>query len=1468
MSEIKTKLTLQDNFTNHLKNLHSNMKDTLAQFGALDKAASKMGQIFGKMGQFTSKMAGKFKQPFVQLGQAITNMRGKSRVLDSLMQTFGNLGNRVKSSLSGVLSHVRNFASKLPGAFKQASSAVKQFGDDFKNAFNRMKSSAQQSGSVFKSVLGATGVAALVGNAINQVKALSSAAMQSSDSMDKFASTMQFAGIDNNQISEATKQLKAYADLTVYDNADAFNTAAQLAANGISNYVDMTKAAGNLNAVAGGTKETFKSLNLALVQTVGAGKLTTENWNQITDAIPGASGKLQQAMRDAGAFTGDFREAMADGEITANEFTDAILKLGNMQAALEAAQSTKTFEGAFGALESNVVDNINKVVNAIGKDKLVGIINGTSELVTKATDKLIAFGSKMKPYADILTNSFNRLKAPVQSAVQAVLSSLGKLNGGLGSQQSLASFQNFVDGIVNGITKLAQFVERNSDSIAKFISMLPKLATAFVGFKIGKGVVGNLFNFSAGILGMVGATGKLLVNLSGIFKFGKKKVPMPEIPTTSTQELPGKSGKNPFNFEKLFDGLGKYGKRAVGFASIFATIKLISEASKALKSVYENIPDDLTGLAVKFGAMSIAIGAMGGLVAIAGKIANANKGEAIAGLASIAGISVMLMLAAESMRQINDKVPANIGKFSSKIANMAIAIGSFALLTGAVGTLTSSGIGALVAGAGFASIILLCAEMVIVSKAISKLNTSIPSNFDGLKNKLATISQVIGYFNQSNLGNGFNLIGNVVSTANVAVISKTISAFVSIAKQLTKLNAMVIPTGVSAKISQLQKVLGLLQGGSLKRVFSSKFEQLETKNLDTTITSLLSIAKKLQKIGTIPIVDSVSDKVKNLQKAVSSLNDGSLSDVFGSKFTQWDTGNIDKTLSSLNSIAKKLQKLNEITVPNDVSNKVKNIQKAVSSLSDTSFGKLVSGKFEQWNTGNIDKSLSALQSIGSKLEKIQSVKINVNTVKKKIESIKKAIEPLNGGFWNSLGQMFSNGASSGNYKKAGSAVDSLVSIASGLYGLEHVPFDEQSTISKIRSIKRVVEALSGKVGKIANFKNAVQAVDQFIDVSNKLVSLQHVPFNETEYISKIQSVKRVIKELGGKMVSIGSYASAGNAVNQLISIANNLSSLQLIPFNEQATIEKIQSIKSVLNQLGEGMNAVLSQMGGTEGYTIALQSIQKVHEIANVANQLVGIEINTEAIIGNINKVKEIINAMNSIGQGSDGGAGLTATVQAFNNLITVINQLNATTQTVMSSFVSNIQNGMSQSVALINAGKDQMVQAFNGLSAQLNSAGIFAMQGLTSGIQSGAASAIAAAQNVAHQISSTISSALKINSPSRVMMEIGGFVSQGLAIGLNRELFRVQNASRNLAIASMPQGIAAMDNYGQVDYQYANQLSNVQMNQLSANQGVVSSSHTTTTLSPTINVTVNGGGEIPNARKIADEVAKVIVNEFNSNLR
>ncbi|MFR2313482.1 MAG: tape measure protein [Bifidobacterium sp.] len=146
-----------------------------------------------------------------------------------------------------------------------------------------------------------------------------------SDSAQKFASTLNFAGVSEQQIKRLTASTQDYADKTVYDLNDIRNTTAQLAANGVPNYDKLAEAAGNLNAVAGGSADTFKSVAMVLTQTAGQGKLTTENWNQLSDAIPGASGKIQQALKEAGAYTGNFRDAMADGQITAQEFNDAIM---------------------------------------------------------------------------------------------------------------------------------------------------------------------------------------------------------------------------------------------------------------------------------------------------------------------------------------------------------------------------------------------------------------------------------------------------------------------------------------------------------------------------------------------------------------------------------------------------------------------------------------------------------------------------------------------------------------------------------------------------------------------------------------------------------------------------------------------------------------------------------------------------------------------------------------------------------------------------------------------------------------------------------------------------------------------------------------------------------------------------------------------------------------------------------------
>ena len=223
----------------------------------------------------------------------------------------------------------------------------------------------------------------IITSAINGIQNLAGEAINSADALKKFESTMSFAGYDDAAISKAKDDMKDYADKTVYDLDTVANTTAQLAANGIQDYTGLTQAAGNLNAVAGGNAETFKSVAMVMTQTAGAGKLTTENWNQLADAIPGASGKLQEAMLKNGAYTGNFREAMEKGEITADEFNQAIMDLGFTDAAQQAATSTDTFEGAMGNMKAAVTDGLMQIYDAIGSENVTGFINGISDAVSK-----------------------------------------------------------------------------------------------------------------------------------------------------------------------------------------------------------------------------------------------------------------------------------------------------------------------------------------------------------------------------------------------------------------------------------------------------------------------------------------------------------------------------------------------------------------------------------------------------------------------------------------------------------------------------------------------------------------------------------------------------------------------------------------------------------------------------------------------------------------------------------------------------------------------------------------------------------------------------------------------------------------------------------------------------------------------------------------------------------------------------
>lgn len=397
-----------------VNDLTDEIKDNERQMNAEVKALKSAGD---EAGAFEAKQKGLTKQ--AELSERA--MDEQRKVVKLMADEFGDSADETEDArkeLNKLERQSKLSDKQLEGLKNSADNAgreIDDFGDNAERSSRKMDGFKDKIGSLKSSLSfgAAAGVASnLIGRVVDGVMDLKDEAFAASDSLDKFTQTMEFAGVDNSKIKESQKVMKEYADQTVYELGDVMNTTAQLAANGVEDFNGLTQAIGNVNAVSGGNAETFKSVATAMTQTIGTGKLTTENFNQISDAIPGASGKIQEALKEMGAYAGgDFREAMANGEISAEELNTAFMKLGMTDVAKKAAGSTKTIEGAVGNLQAGVVNMINEIIGALGKGNITSFIDGITKGVDNLTKKIgpaiKGAANAIKPLHDGFKNLFN-----------------------------------------------------------------------------------------------------------------------------------------------------------------------------------------------------------------------------------------------------------------------------------------------------------------------------------------------------------------------------------------------------------------------------------------------------------------------------------------------------------------------------------------------------------------------------------------------------------------------------------------------------------------------------------------------------------------------------------------------------------------------------------------------------------------------------------------------------------------------------------------------------------------------------------------------------------------------------------------------------------------------------------------------------------------------------------------------------
>lgn len=629
----------------------------------------------------------------------------------TIMPTMNGFAAKMDKQLGG--------AGKTGGsAFSKAFGASAQPGTGFLGRFRTAGTSAGSAmgesvgkgiGAKGAAIAGAMGgLAASIGaKLVGAVQGLTGEITDASDSAQKFASTLSFADIDDSAIKDLTASTQAYADETVYDLSDIRNTTAQLAANGVDNYAQLAEAAGNLNAVAGGNADTFKSVAMVMTQTAGAGKLTTENWNQLSDAIPGASGKLQEALKANGAYTGNFRDALEKGQVSAEEFNKAVMDLGMTDAAKEAATSTATIEGAMGNLVAAGVKAGMVLLDAF-KPFVTGAINGASETIGQVTDGVVRFFDAAQSNGSVqqLVDTVGALGG----AAGNVLGALGSLAlAVLGIQPSGDAATDAANGLKGALDAAQPVIQGVSDATgwlkdhaAEAAPTVQGLVFAIMAMRVAQGVAGFVSAFSAAVGSMAIASPAAAAGTTALA--GGETAAGTAAGVSAAQMLA-------FGAAVLMVGAG-VALACVGLLALANAAIMIASAG----------PSAAIGMAAMVGAVALlAVGAAAlGPALTAGAVGMLAFGGAVA----LVGAGVLL--ASAGLMLLSASLPG-ISAYGATAAVGVLALGAAMLVLGPGAIVAAAGLAALGAGVTVtaAGVTLLAAGTVLLGTGLALVAASV-----------------------------------------------------------------------------------------------------------------------------------------------------------------------------------------------------------------------------------------------------------------------------------------------------------------------------------------------------------------------------------------------------------------------------------------------------------------------------------------------------------------------------------------------------------------------------------------------------------------------------------------------------------------------------------------------------------------------------------------------------------------------
>lgn len=382
------------------------------------------------------------------------------------------------------------------------------------SGFDRMGASANAATSALSSGTIALGnfIASMATRAIDAFTASLDGAVARVDTMNNFPRVMQNLGYSAEDAAEAVS--------TISDRLQGLPTTLDDMVSVVQSLVpitgDMESAteiglAFNDMLVASGKSASDQSrAMLQYSQMLAKGLPDMQSWRTLMEVMPGQLNQVAQALLGPEANAQALYEAMQKGEVTFEDFNDAILRLdsegidGLASFEEQARGATSGIQTSITNMHTAVTRGVANIIDAIGQGNIAGAFKG----LTQGINDLFGWIRDLMPDLLGIASAAGEGLAPLASLVQGVMDAVREALEGLvgwlsDHRQDVASF---VGGLADGIRTMAGVVGSIASIIGDHLGELLTLAQVVAGvmaFNAARSALQGFADMAVGALGRV-----------------------------------------------------------------------------------------------------------------------------------------------------------------------------------------------------------------------------------------------------------------------------------------------------------------------------------------------------------------------------------------------------------------------------------------------------------------------------------------------------------------------------------------------------------------------------------------------------------------------------------------------------------------------------------------------------------------------------------------------------------------------------------------------------------------------------------------------------------------------------------------------------------------------------------------------------------------------------------------------------